>query len=108
MFADIKGSNHQEVLESFYETQSHLYDSYRFRMLHGRLPMIRAMPAPKGGSWVDMGGGTGSNLEFFGQSLNQWGKVVVLDLCPSLVSVAKKRVEEHESWSSFTSVVLGG
>lgn len=110
MFADIKGANHQEVLESFYETQAHLYDSYRFRMLHGRFPMIKSMPAPKGGCWVDMGGGTGSNLEYFGAALSHWGKVVVLDLCPSLVKVAQKRVEQHaaEGWTRFASVVLGG
>lgn len=44
-------------------------------MLHGRFPMITAMPAPKNGVWVDLGGGTGSNLEFFGKELSHWGKV---------------------------------
>ncbi len=53
-FANIKGDSQQQILESFYETQAHLYDSYRFRMLHGRLPMVKAMPAPAGGTWVDM------------------------------------------------------
>ena len=60
----------------------------------------------KGGVWVDMGGGTGSNLEFFGDKLNHWGKVVVLDLCPSLVETAQKRVTAR-GWDSFVSVVLG-
>jgi len=65
----------QERLESFYVSQADLYDSYRHRMLHGRFPMIKAMPAPEGGVWVDMGGGTGSNLEYYGSNLNNWGKV---------------------------------
>jgi S-adenosylmethionine-diacylgycerolhomoserine-N-methlytransferase len=106
IFADVKGSTQQERLESFYVTQADLYDSYRCRMLHGRFPMINAMPAPKNGVWVDMGGGTGSNLEFFGDKLNHWGKVVVLDLCPSLVETAQKRVTAR-GWDSFVSVVLG-
>lgn len=38
----------------------------------------------KGGVWVDLCCGTGSNLEFFGQNLNHFSKVVALDLCPSL------------------------
>jgi hypothetical protein len=59
-------SSQQERLESFYKNQADLYDSYRHRMLHGRLPMIEAMPAPQGAVWVDLGGGTGSNLEYFG------------------------------------------
>ena len=105
-FADVKGATQQERLESFYVTQADLYDSYRCRMLHGRFPMVNAMPAPKGGTWVDMGGGTGSNLEFFGDKLNHWGKVVVLDLCPSLVETAQKRVRTR-GWDSFVSVVLG-
>lgn len=46
--ADVKGATQQERLESFYVTQADLYDSYRCRMLHGRFPMVRAMPAPKG------------------------------------------------------------
>lgn len=76
-------------------------------MLHGRLPMVTAMPAPKGGTWVDLGGGTGSNLEFFGENLNHWGKVVVLDLCPSLVKTAQARIDSHEGWGDFCEVVLG-
>jgi S-adenosylmethionine-diacylgycerolhomoserine-N-methlytransferase len=102
----VKGKTQQERLESFYISQAHLYDSYRYRMLHGRLPMVKAMPAPKGGIWVDMGGGTGSNLEFFGTNLQHWGRVVVLDLCPSLAEAAKKRIRERH-WESFSSVVVG-
>ena len=52
IFADVKGKTQQERLESFYVSQAHLYDSYRFRMLHGRLPMVKSMPAPKGGTIV--------------------------------------------------------
>ena len=76
-------------------------------MLHGRLPMVKEMPAPKNGIWVDMGGGTGSNLEFFGDKLNHWKRVVVLDLCPSLVKTAQERVNSHPGWNTFVQVVLG-
>ena len=53
--ADIKGDTQQERLESFYVTQADLYDSYRHRMCHGRFPMVKNMPAPRGGIWVDLG-----------------------------------------------------
>lgn len=62
LMADIKGDTQQERLESFYVSQADLYDSYRHRMCHGRFPMVRSMPATKNGIWVDLGGGTGSNL----------------------------------------------
>lgn len=105
-FADVKGSTQQERLESFYVSQADLYDSYRYRMLHGRLPMAKAMPAPKGGVWVDLGGGTGSNFEFFGDKLNHWGKVVLLDFCPSLCETAKKRVKTRK-WEGLVDVICG-
>ncbi len=45
-------------------------------------------------------------MEFFGSQLSHWGRVVVLDLCPSLVKVARKRIEQN-GWQNFASVVLG-
>lgn len=72
--------SHQEQLESFYERQAHLYDQYRHRMLHGRKPMMLNMPAPAGGVWVDLGGGTGANMEYFreGDALRRFGKVYLV------------------------------
>ena len=55
---------------------------------------------------MSQGGGTGSNLEFFGSNLKHWGKCVVLDLSPSLAEVAQKRINER-GWSNFCSVVVG-
>ena len=104
--ARISGNSQQDRLESFYQNQAELYDSYRYRMLHGRTPMIQAMPAPRGSVWVDLGGGTGSNLEYFGANLNHFSKCVVVDLCPSLVEEAKKRVQKN-GWEDFVDVVLG-
>lgn len=100
------GQSQQDRLEAFYKEQAELYDSYRVRMLHGRLPMIKAMPTPKGGHWLDMGGGTGSNLEFFGEHLSHFGKVTVLDLCPSLAAQAQERVKHHLGWEKFVHVLV--
>eukprot|EP00242_Pyramimonas_sp_CCMP2087_P006097 CAMPEP_0198198760 /NCGR_PEP_ID=MMETSP1445-20131203/2159_1 /TAXON_ID=36898 /ORGANISM="Pyramimonas sp., Strain CCMP2087" /LENGTH=177 /DNA_ID=CAMNT_0043868397 /DNA_START=162 /DNA_END=692 /DNA_ORIENTATION=+ len=104
-FPSIKGSTHQEQLESFYKTQAHLYDSYRCRMLHGRKPLVQSMPASSGDVWVDLGGGTGSNLEFFGADISEFKKVVVVDLTPSLVQVARERVLTNK-WANV-EIVLG-
>ena len=77
----IGGKDHQGRLESFYEGQAKSYDSFRHRFLHGRVPMIEAMPTPLGGTWVDLGGGTAANLEHLRDNLRIFKKVVVLDLC---------------------------
>lgn len=96
---------HQTRLENFYKSQAELYDGYRHRMLHGRKPMIENMPAPSGGTWLDLGGGTGSNLEYFGPNLDHFARVTVLDLTPSLVAVAKDRVARN-GWSNV-QVICG-
>jgi S-adenosylmethionine-diacylgycerolhomoserine-N-methlytransferase len=98
------GGDQQSRLESFYAKQAHLYDAYRHRMLHGRWPMARAMPARQGDVWIDLGGGTGSNLEFFGSGINEFGRVIVLDLCPSLAAVAEKRIKER-GWKNASVLV---
>ena len=59
----ISGESHKDRLESFYKGQARVYDSFRHRFLHGRVPMVEAMPTPKNGVWVDLGGGTGANME---------------------------------------------
>ena len=104
-FAKIKGNNYQEKLESFYNKQASLYDSYRCRMLHGRQPLIVEMSAKKNDVWVDFGGGTGSNLEFFGKNVTDFKDVTIVDITPSLVKVAKERIAKN-NWSNV-NIVLG-
>eukprot|EP00215_Chloropicon_roscoffensis_P010383 CAMPEP_0196643582 /NCGR_PEP_ID=MMETSP1085-20130531/6007_1 /TAXON_ID=41879 ORGANISM="Pycnococcus sp, Strain CCMP1998" /NCGR_SAMPLE_ID=MMETSP1085 /ASSEMBLY_ACC=CAM_ASM_000807 /LENGTH=258 /DNA_ID=CAMNT_0041973067 /DNA_START=27 /DNA_END=803 /DNA_ORIENTATION=+ len=107
-FGSVSGDSHQDQLESFYNKQAHLYDQYRHRMLHGRKPLMMNMPVKKGCVWVDLGGGTASNVEFFGKSvMTDWFKSVhVVDLTPSLVRVAKKRVEDN-NWGGKVNIILG-
>lgn len=107
-FGNIKGGSHQDQLESFYNKQAHLYDQYRHRMLHGRKPLMLKMPVNKGCVWVDLGGGTASNVEYFSKSISKdwFSAVYVVDLTPSLVKVAKKRVEDN-NWGSKVQIVLG-
>jgi hypothetical protein len=102
----ISGATHAERLESFYAGQAQSYDVYRHRFLHGRVPMVEAMPTPKDGVWVDLGGGTGANLELLGPHLRTFSKVVLLDLTPSLLQVAKRRIAENK-WGNFVTTVEG-
>mmetsp|Transcript_11929 Transcript_11929/g.18697 ORF Transcript_11929/g.18697 Transcript_11929/m.18697 type:complete len:293 (+) Transcript_11929:311-1189(+) len=99
-FGSIQGDSHQDRLESFYKSQAELYDGYRCRMLHARFPMMSRLPVEtdrKGKVvWVDLGGGTGSNVEYMSDAIKQgwFKKIVVLDLTPSLCQVAKSRMQE--------------
>ncbi len=81
----------RDRLEAFYAPQADDYDRFRERLLHGRAGLIARLPAPIGGRLVELGGGTGRNLEFFGERLRAFARVDVVDLCPALLGRAAQR-----------------
>ncbi|KAM7188724.1 hypothetical protein V8F20_010441 [Naviculisporaceae sp. PSN 640] len=103
------GSNdsQQAALESFYSTQADVYDTTRKTLLKGREDMLALVAAQllakaeKSGNisekkriWVDVGGGTGWNIEAMSQFVNVpefFSSVYLVDFSPSLCSVARKR-----------------
>ncbi|CAG8734533.1 13135_t:CDS:2, partial [Dentiscutata erythropus] len=88
-------------LDSFYEDQAEVYDATRGRLLRGRLTMLRLtagqlkkqMDTLRKPIWVDIGGGTGWNIEkmndFF--PIEQFEKVYLVDLCAPLCKIAESR-----------------
>ncbi|KAI0433815.1 hypothetical protein F5Y09DRAFT_338183 [Xylaria sp. FL1042] len=102
---DSKG-NQQDALESFYKSQASVYDATRKRLLKGREDMLAlaaaqlALKAKAVSSnsarrvWVDIGGGTGWNIEAMSQFVNVstfFDSVYLVDFSPSLCEVARKR-----------------
>jgi len=61
--------DHAERLEAFYSSQMEGYDDFRSRLLHGRESLMKALPIHEGDTLIDMGGGTGSNLDALGDKL---------------------------------------
>lgn len=86
-----KGNTHRERLNNFYQGQASSYDSFRQRLLHGRQEMITAMPVKMGDVWVDLGCGTGENIERFGDRLSVFSAIHLVDLCEPLLKVASER-----------------
>jgi S-adenosylmethionine-diacylgycerolhomoserine-N-methlytransferase len=99
----VRGADHAARMESFYAGQAEAYDDFRRRLLKGREELWRLIEPPPGGTWIDMGGGTGGNVEFFGERLKTLGKVYVLDLSPSLLEVAGKRIADR-GWANVQTV----
>lgn len=102
-FKPVRGGTHAERLESFYGGQAQDYDAFRRRLLKGREELWAALPRPAGGTWVDLGGGTGANLENFGPEIATLGKVYVVDLSRSLLGVARERCRER-GWNNVECV----
>lgn len=101
--APIRGETHAERLESFYRGQADGYDGFRERLLAGRAPMMRALPLAPGDIWVDLGAGTGANLEPVAPVVAALKKVYLVDLAPSLLALARRRVAER-GWTNVEAV----
>lgn len=90
------GGTHAERLEVFYGPQAVRYDVFREHLLRGRRQLIEDLHPPVDGRIVELGAGTGRNLLFFGERLNGFSRVDLVDLCPALLAEARKRTAtEH-------------
>ena len=99
----VRGKSHADRLENFYGGQAEAYDDFRKRLLRGREELYRELAVPDGGVWVELGGGTGSNLEFLGDRIHKLSKVYVVDLADSLLKVADRRAKEL-GWTNVETV----
>lgn len=87
---------HASKIEAFYESQKDEYDAFRENFLHARPVLAECIPLKEGKQvWVDVGGGTGRNLEFFTvETIKKcFSKICIVDVSVSLLDVAKKRIE---------------
>ena len=103
LFKPVRGDNHAQRMESFYGGQAEAYDDFRRRLLKGREELWAQIERPKDGVWVDMGGGTGSNIEYLADDIGELKKVYVVDLSTSLLKVASQRFEE-KGWTNAQAV----
>ncbi|KAK7430164.1 hypothetical protein QQZ08_003349 [Neonectria magnoliae] len=98
--------NQQDALESFYKKQAGAYDATRKVLLRGREDMLALVAAQLQAKavnnsetkrvWVDIGGGTGFNIEAMSEFVDvpkYFSSVYLVDFSPSLCEVAKKRFE---------------
>lgn len=95
--------DHAQRLEGFYAGQAAAYDRFRERLLHGRDELLARLPLQPGSSLVELGAGTGRNLEPLAQRIPGLASVHLVDLCPSLLAVARQRIAAR-SWGNVTAV----
>ncbi|KAI9810421.1 MAG: hypothetical protein M1826_003637 [Phylliscum demangeonii] len=114
---DGHGHRQQDALESFYKSQASVYDATRARLLRGREDMLALAAAQvqhrtsldgpgRDRVWVDIGGGTGYNIEAMSQFVSVpdfFSRVYLVDLSPSLCEVARQRFARL-GWTNVTIV----
>lgn len=81
----------EERLERFYGPQAPYYDSFRERLLHGRRELVEKLAPMPGSRVIELGAGTGRNIDFFGARLLSLERLELVDLCPSLLIQARER-----------------
>ncbi len=87
----VRGKDHAERMESFYAGQADAYDGFRQRLLQGRETLFQKLSIPPSSVWVDLGGGTGSNVEYLADHIDQLKSAYIVDLSDSLLEVASER-----------------
>lgn len=88
--------SHAAALAAFYAPQADRYDAFRERLLHGRAAMVERLPVGAGARVIELGGGTGRNLDFFGERLAGFARVEIVDLCAPLLEVAAARTRRFD------------
>ncbi|KAJ7680239.1 hypothetical protein DFH06DRAFT_408282 [Mycena polygramma] len=101
-------------LEKFYEGQADVYDATRDGLLRGRntmlslsaahLKSLRAASPQRRLVWLDIGGGTGHNIELMNKHmpiLESFDAVYLIDLCEPLLDIARKRFAK-KGWTNVT------
>jgi S-adenosylmethionine-diacylgycerolhomoserine-N-methlytransferase len=82
-------------LQAFYAPQADAYDDFRERLLKGRGELIDRIGLPDRARVVELGAGTGRNLEHFGERLSRLESIELVDLCPALLAQARKRAVRY-------------
>ena len=98
-----RDGDHAQRLEGFYAGQAAAYDRFRERLLHGRDELLASLPWQPGASLVELGAGTGRNLEPIADRIPGLASVHLVDLCPSLLAVARQRIAAR-AWSNVSAI----
>lgn len=99
----VRGRTHAERMNHFYGGQADAYDDFRRRLLPGRETLCRSLDLRSGDVWLDLGGGTGQNLEWRPERIPELRKVYVVDLAAKLLDVARSRAAER-GWTNVSVV----
>jgi S-adenosylmethionine-diacylgycerolhomoserine-N-methlytransferase len=92
-----RSGSHRQQLEAFYAPQAQYYDAFRQRLLHGRREMLQHLAIVPDQTIVELGGGTGQNLRFLEYPLQTFRQINVVDLCPSLLRIARDQYRHMDN-----------
>lgn len=90
-----RSANQADSLARFYAPQIDSYDRFRERLLRGRQQLIEKLHLDDGAHVIDLGGGTGRNIEYFGDRVSLIEHYEVVDLCRPMLDRARARAMNY-------------
>ena len=85
------GGSEADKLDRFYAPQAEHYDRFRERLLRGRKELFDELEWPDRAHVVELGGGTGRNIEYLGDRAATIARYDLVDLCAPLLDRARLR-----------------
>jgi S-adenosylmethionine-diacylgycerolhomoserine-N-methlytransferase len=101
-----RSGSYAHRLEAFYAPQAAHYDAFRARLLHGREELVRRISLPQAALVAELGAGTGATAAMFGRRLARIWRLDLVDLCPSLLALARQRFASARNVRVLESDVL--
>ncbi len=98
------GMNNKQFMNHYYEKQAKHYDAYRQNMLHGKEPLMYAIPwhEMKGKRVLLLAGGTGDLTDYFHKWIPEMESVTISDISEPMIRAAKERIEKN-GWKNVTA-----
>jgi S-adenosylmethionine-diacylgycerolhomoserine-N-methlytransferase len=93
------GSSHRQTMTNYYATQSGFYDATRWMFLYGRDMLIDQIDIRPGDRVVEVGCGTGRNIEAIQRRLQGSGELIGIDCSTSMLEKAAERIRER-GWTN--------
>lgn len=85
-------SSQSQIMSGYYAWQSHIYDATRWAFLFGRNSIIEDLRLAPGATVVEVGCGTGHNLEGILKRVGTTGEIIAVDCSGPMIQRCSRRI----------------
>ena len=90
---------HREIMSGYYSWQSRIYDATRWTFLFGREAILDQLQLKAGDAVVEVGCGTGHNLQGILKRVGPGGEVFAVDCAAPMLARCTERIQK-ERWNN--------
>lgn len=88
-------SAHVQTMSRYYGLQARIYDQTRWMFLFGRRQIVRDLNISEGDRVIEIGCGTGANIEMIRPAVGETGVVVAVDCAAPMIERTEARIRRH-------------